>query len=61
MEKIKKGDKVQMNDKYYVPDRNRGKTFTVITEPQDICGTISVWLEGFRGCYAVDGLRKVNG
>ena len=49
-----------MNDKYYVSDANKGKVYTVKTEPQEVCGTMSVWLEGWRGCYAVDGLTKVN-
>lgn len=57
---LKIGDRVTMNDKYYVSEKNRGKVFTVKSEPQDVCGTLSVWLEGFRGCYAVDGLDKVN-
>lgn len=57
---LKVGDKVVMNDKYHVSESNKGKVFTVRTEPQDVCGTLSVWLEGFRGCYAVDGLTKVE-
>ena len=54
------GDKVKMNDKYYVSDANKEKVFIVKTEPQEVCGTNSVWLEGYRGCYAVDGLTKLN-
>ena len=57
---MKKGDKVRMNGKYYVSEKNEGKIFTVRTEPQEVCGTLSVWLEGFRGCYAVDGLDIVE-
>lgn len=57
---LKSGDKVKMNNKYYVSDANKDKVFTVKTEPQEVCGTLSVWLEGYRGCYAVDGLTKVN-
>ena len=53
------GDKVKMNDKYYVSDKNKEKVFTVKTEPQEVSGTLCVWLEGYRGCYAVDGLSKV--
>lgn len=56
---IKIGDRVVMNSKYYVSGKNREKVFTVMTEPQEVCGTMSVWLEGYRGCYAVDGLRKI--
>ena len=49
---IQKGDKVIMNGKYYVSEKNKGKKFTVVTEPTEVCGTLSVWLDGFRGCYA---------
>lgn len=57
---LKQGDKVVMNDKYRVSDVNKGKEFIVKTVPQKVCGTLCVWLEGYRGCYAVDGLTKVN-
>lgn len=57
---ITTGSKVIMNDKYYVSDKNKGKVFTVITEPQEVCGTMCAWLSGFRGCYAVDGLTEVE-
>lgn len=55
---IKIGDKVVMNDKYSVPDKNKGKVFTVRSEPQEVSGTMCAWLEGYSGCYAVDGLDK---
>lgn len=57
---MKVGDKVVMNDKYYVNPANRGKVFTVRTEPREICGTMAVFLEEKTGCYAVDGLAIVN-
>ncbi len=57
---IKKGDRVIMNDKYYVSEKNKGKEFIVTTEPTEVCGTLSMLLDGFRGCYAVDGLTKVS-
>lgn len=57
---LKKGDKVIMNDKYYVNEKNKGKTFTVRAEPSMVCGTLVVWLEDYKGCYAVDGLTKIN-
>lgn len=53
------GDRVIMNNKYYVSKEN--KQFVVKTEPKEVCGVMSVWLEGFRGCYAVDGLTKYKG
>lgn len=55
---LKVGDKVVMNDKYYVSEKNKGKVFTVKTEEQNICGSKVVFLDGFRGCYSVDGLTK---
>lgn len=57
---ITEGDIVVMNDKYVVPDEYKNKQFTVTTEPREICGAMSVWLEGFKGCYAVDGLSKAG-
>ena len=60
MTKIANGDYVVMNNKYYVSEQNKGKVFKVTTEPQEVCGTLSVWLEGYRGCYAVDGLDLVR-
>lgn len=57
---MKVGDKVVMNDKYFVSQKNKGKIFTVKSEPQEVCGTMSVFLEEFRGCYAVDGLTVVE-
>lgn len=50
------GDKVVMNDKYYVSDANKGKIWTVASEPWVVCGTLVVKLEGKAGGYAVDGL-----
>lgn len=55
---LKIGDRVIMNDKYYVNEKNKGKVFTVRTNPQKVGGTLVVWLEDFSGCYAVDGLTK---
>ena len=46
---LKVGDKVVMNDKYHVPEKNKGKEFIVTVEPQEVCGTLCVWLEGYRG------------
>lgn len=54
------GDQVVMNDKYRVSESNKGKKFTIIAGPQEVCGTMCVWLEGYRGCYAEDGLTKVG-
>jgi hypothetical protein len=61
MNSFKIGDKVAMNDKYYVADRNRGAIFTVRSESYVVCGTECVMLENYKGCYATDGLRKLGG
>ena len=61
MSNLSKGDKVTMNDKYYVSEKNKGVVFTVRSEPFDICGTECVMLENYRGGYAADGLTKVEG
>lgn len=57
---LKVGDKVVMNNKYRVAEQNKGKVFTVRAEPQEVGGTMCVWLENYRGCYAADGLDKVE-
>ena len=57
---IKTGDKVKMNDKYYVSEKNKEKVFTVKAGPQNIGGQQCVWLDGGKGCYAADGLTKVE-
>lgn len=57
---IKTGDKVKMNDKYYVSEKNKEKVFTVKAGPQNIGGQQCVWLDGWKGCYAADGLTKVE-
>lgn len=57
---IKIGDKVIMNDKYWVSDKNKDVEFVVRSEPFDICGTECVMLKNYRGGYALDGLTKVN-
>lgn len=57
---LKIGDKVVMNDKYYVSEQNKGKVWTVRSEPWECGGTIAVLLEGKRGGYAVDGLDIVK-
>lgn len=57
---LKPGDKVKMNDKYYVSEVNKERVFTVKSEPWEVCVTLVVRLEGYSGCYAMDGLTKVN-
>lgn len=57
---LKPGDKVVMNNNYYVSEENRGKVWRVRSEPWLCCGTLVVLLEGKSGGYAVDGLDLVK-
>lgn len=57
---LKVGDLVEMNDRYCVAEKNKGKAFRTRSEPFDICGTECVLLEGYCGGYAVDGLILVG-
>ena len=58
--KLKPGDKVVMTDKYFEGKKYAGKIWTVASVPWKVCGDEIVALEGFRGGYSVDGLRKVK-
>lgn len=60
MSNIKAGDRVVMNNKYYVSEENKGRVWTVRSEPWLCCGTLVVALEGKAGGYAVDGLDIVE-
>lgn len=56
---LKKGDRVIMNDKYRVSDKDKGRIWTVRSNPY-LCGeTMVVLLEEKTGAYAVDGLDKI--
>lgn len=57
---LKPGDKVKMNNNYYVSDANKDTIWTVESEPWIVCGTSVVKLEGKAGGYAVDGLDLVE-
>ena len=57
---LKPGDRVIMNDKYYVCEADRGKFWIVGSEPWNLCGTDVVLLEGKSGGYSVDGLIIVT-
>lgn len=59
-EHFKIGDKVVMNDKYYVPEKNRGRIFTVASEPWECCGILVVKLQGRAGAYGVEGLSPAE-
>ena len=49
-----------MNNRYYVSEHNKRRTFEVISGPQKVGKVEYVWLKGFRGCYAMDGLDLVE-
>lgn len=49
------GDKVIMNGKYKVSEKNKGRVFTVKRFPFDICGKECVQLREYRGCYPIKG------
>lgn len=57
---LKPGDKVIMNNNYHVSEANKGKVWTVRTEPWMCCGTLVVGLVGKFGGYAVDGFDLVE-
>lgn len=57
---LKIGDKVKMNDRYYVDPENRDKIWEVVSEPWEACGTMIIKLKGKSGGYAVDGLTVVE-
>ena len=40
---------------------NKNKVFLVSSSPFEVCGQMCVMLEGYTGCYALDGLKKVKG
>lgn len=54
------GDKVIMNDKYYVSEADKNKIFIIASEPWECCGTMVVKLDGRSGGYAVDGLTLIE-
>lgn len=60
MTDIQYGDKVMLNDKYYVKQSDKDKVFTVTSDPYECHGATVVTLEGLNGCYAVDGLSLVE-
>ena len=54
------GSKVIMNDNYYVSKNNKEKIFNVISKSWFMCGSEVVKLDGYSGCYALDGLDEVE-
>lgn len=57
---LRPGDKVVMNNKYRVLEKNKGVVWTVASKPWEVCGSVVVKLEGKTGSYAVDGLDLVE-
>lgn len=54
------GDKVVMNENYYVSDENKNKVWIIRSKPWNCCGTEVVLLEGKSGGYALNGLSPVK-
>ena len=54
MTKLKIGDNVVMNDRYY--DKHQGEVFTIKAGPQMIGRKECFWLDGYDGAYCADGL-----
>ena len=53
MNNLKIGDKVVMNDKYHVRAENKGRVWTVVSDPWECCGTVVVIRHGRWDKYAV--------
>ena len=54
MTKLKIGDNVVMNDRYY--DKHQGEVFTIKAGPEMIGRKQCFWLDGYDGAYCADGL-----
>lgn len=57
---LKPGDKVVMNENYYVSEDNKGRIWEVRSDPWMVCGTMVVLLKGKTGGYAMDGLTIIQ-
>lgn len=58
---LKPGDRVVMHTCYEArSEKYKDKIWTVASEPWDLCGSEVVLLEGFRGGFATEYLRKVK-
>lgn len=57
---LHKDDRVVMHTCYEASlDKNKDKVWTVASEPWDLCGSEVVLLEGYRGGFATEYLRKI--
>ena len=60
-EKLMPGDKVVMAKCYEARlEQNKGKVWTVRSEPWNVCGSEVVLLEGKAGGFATKYLRKAD-
>jgi len=58
---LKPGDKVVMHTCSEARlDKYKDKVWTVNSEPWDLCGSEVVLLDGFRGGFATEYLKKVD-
>lgn len=55
------GDKVMMHTCAEASlDKYKDRVWTVASEPWDLCGSEVVMLDGYRGGFATEYLKKVN-
>lgn len=52
------GDRVRLDDRYYVSRNDTKRIFTVLSEPYMLCGTKVVWLSE-KGAYAYNGITAI--
>ena len=60
---LKPGDKVVKNNRYYVPEADKGREWVVVSEPRMLCGTLVVGISSETRrdpAYSVDGLDLVE-
>lgn len=58
LSKIKQGDTVKIVN-CFEADKNEGKTFKVVSEPYELCGSWCVWLEN-KGAWDIAKLEKIE-
>jgi len=58
---LKPGDRVVMHTCLEArSEKNKDKIWTVNSEPWDLCGSEVVLLDGFRGGFATEYLKKAD-
>lgn len=60
MKDLEIGDKVKMNGKYSVSDKDKNRVWTVCSDPMGIGDKRYIRLKGKTGGYPIDGLDLVE-